>query len=452
MEIRNEEEKLGFFIADHIGVGLFRNNLSTGRIELFNKAFVKMFGFGNKNKTKGIVFGKLFRTARKSEEFLNKVRRKKHVNFYEVQLKKSTGGYFWAAITASLIKFKNVFYIEGMIEDISKHKQYEDKLEFERQLFQQLLDTIPDAIYFKDRCNRIIRVNKFYAQGFKMSQEKIIGKTDFDFFPRQQAQLMFRDDNYVLRTGKPIVGKLEKTLLPNGTWNRVVTTKIPMYDRKGKIIGTMGITRDITNISRIEEEKLEMVTNAVMALSRALEVKDPYTFGHANRVGIIAERIARELNWSDDEILGIKISAQLHDIGKIAVPSEILTKPGFLSELEYKVVQEHVQKCYDIVKDIKYPFPLAETIYQHHERLDGSGYPRRLTDKKIIPQARLLAICDVLEAMTFHRPYRQALGIVNALEELKQGADKKYDGKLVKIVIKLIKKDNGNIFWLNSSN
>ena len=450
--INSHKDKLGFFIADHIGVGLFRYNITTGKIELFNTALVKMLGFRTKNEIAHLSLVNIFKIAKEAKDFLKNIQENKRINFYEVQLKRKDGKYFWSAVTATLIKFKNTLYVEGMIEDITKHKQYEDRLDLERQLFQNLLDNIPDAVYFKDRKNRVVRVNKFYAQGFKMKKEEIIGKTDFDFFSRKQAQQMFKDDNYVLSTGKPIVGKIEKTLLPNKTWNKVITTKIAMHDRKGKIIGTMGITRDITNISRIEEEKLEMVTNAVMALSRALEMKDPYTYGHANRVSFIAEKMAKELKWPEGDVLGIKMSAQLHDIGKIAVPSEILAKPGLLSELEYNVVKEHVQKCYDIIKDIKYPFPLAETIYQHHERLDGSGYPKGLTKREIIPQARLLAVCDVLEAMTFHRPYRAALGVKRALEELENGKDRKYDGKLVKVVYKLLKKNKGNPFWLNSSN
>jgi len=451
-EIKSHKDKLGFFIADHIGVGLFRYNLTSGKIELFNAALAKMLGFKSKREISQLPFKNIFKIENDAGDFLEKIKKNKNMNFYEVQLKRKDGKHFWSAITATLIEFKNKFYIEGMVEDITKHKQYEDRLDFERQLFQSLLDNIPDAVYFKDRNNRVVRVNKFYAQGFKMSKEGVIGKTDFDFFPRKQAQQMFKDDNYILNTGKPIVGKIENTLLPNGTWNTVITTKIPMHDKKGKIIGTMGITRDITNISRIEEEKLEMVSNAVMALARALEMKDPYTYGHANRVSLIAEKIAKELKWPEEEVLGIKMSAQLHDIGKIAVPSEILVKPGTLSELEYNVVKEHVQKCYDIIKDIKYPFPLAETIYQHHERLDGSGYPKGLTWKEIIPQARLLAICDVLEAMTFHRPYRAALGVKCALEELEKGKDRKYDGKLIKVVYRLLKKNKGNPFWATSSN
>ena len=179
----------------------------------------------------------------------------------------------------------------------SKIKELEQKLAFERELFQDLLDNLPDAVYFKDTKNRLIRVNRFYAEGFKMRPEDIIGKTDFDFFPKGQAQKMFEDDTYVLKSGKPIIGKIERTLLPNGTQNCVTTTKIPRFDKKGGVIGTMGITRDITAYDQLERNRLNIVIMSLKVLDRVLEIRDPYTFGHTRRVSAIAEKIASRLGW-----------------------------------------------------------------------------------------------------------------------------------------------------------
>jgi PAS domain S-box-containing protein/putative nucleotidyltransferase with HDIG domain len=306
---------------------------------------------------------------------------------------------------------------------------------------------MPDAIYFKDRRNRIIKVNKFYAQGFKMKPEDIIGKTDFHFFPNEQAKKMFVDDNYVLKTGKPILGKIERTLLPNGTWNQVITTKIPMYDRSGKIIGTMGITRDMTAYANLEKERLNMAINALSVLVKALEMRDPYTFSHVRHVSSIAEKIAKELGWEENRVLSIRLAGELHDLGKISIPLDILNKPGKLNDIEYRLIQEHVQGCYNLIKDIKFPFAVAQFIYQHHERLDGSGYPQGIKKDQVLPEARVLAVSDVLEAMTYHRPYRQALGIDKAMQELKKGAGIKYDAGIVKVVRKLLKNKGGKVFW-----
>lgn len=340
---------------------------------------------------------------------------------------------------------------------VTKHKKSHEAyrnlkktLSFERDLLQNLLDNIPDAIYFKDDKNRIVRVNRFYADGFKLSPEDIIGKTDFDFFPKEQAQGMFDDDTYILKTGKPIIGKIERTLLPNGTYNCVTTTKIPIKNKKNKVVGTMGVTRDITAYDNTERTNLDMIMNSLKVLDKILETKDPYTFGHTRRVSIIAERIAKELGWEKNRVLELKMSAELHDIGKILIPLEILNKPGKLSDLEYKLVQEHVQQSYDMLIPYSFPSQLPEAIYQHHERLDGNGYPRGLTEDKILPEAKILAICDVLESMISHRPYRQALGIDVTLQELRDNAGNKYDKDIVNVVLKIINENNNKPFWLNS--
>ena len=163
---------------------------------------------------------------------------------------------------------------------------------------------------------------------------------------------------------------------------------------------------------------------------------------------MIAEKIAKELGWDDNRILELRMSAELHDIGKILIPLEILNKPGKLSDLEFKMIQEHVKKCYEMLKPHSFPFPLPESIYQHHERLDGNGYPRGLSKDKIIPEARILAVSDVLEAMTNHRPYRAALGLKKAIKELKDNAGSKYDKDIVATTIKILEENGNKPFWI----
>ena len=450
MKDDNSSENTGQFIIDHIGVGLFRYDIRSNGFVFVNKAFKDILRYPAGVNFSKVKFASLFKDKKEPGAFFRFLRLKRSIKFYKAKLKRRDRKCAIVDISASIILDKDKrSYIEGIIEDATDLAEIKEKWEFEKNMLESLLDNIPDAVYFKDRNSRLIRVNKFYADGLKMQKEKIIGKTDFDFFPKDQAKMMFDDDNHVLRTGKPIIGKIEKTLLPNGTWNQVVTTKIPLQGSKGAIIGTMGITRDITAFSSLEEEKLQMSMEAIKAISRIHELRDPYTSNHSNRVSIMSEIIAKELGWSEKDILGMKIVGQLHDIGKIVVPAEILSKPGALSDLEYMIVKQHVQHCYSIVKNLKYPFPLAEAIYQHHERLDGLGYPRGLKANKIIPAARILAVCDVLEAMTYRRPYREALGMKFAIRELKSEAGRKYDRKIMNVVLRLIKKNKGKPFWEN---
>jgi len=439
---------LNISTAENLGIGLFKYQLTLPqRFIITNSALAQMLGYVSKIDFKRVKLEDLFSRPYEKEKFLQLLKDEGKVKFFEAVFKSKDGKPVWVAITASrVLTDDKKECLEGIIENITKHKEMEEKLELERDFMQGLQDNIPDAIYFKDRQNRIVKVNKFYAEGMKFKYEDIIGKTDFDFFPREQAQKMFDDDNLVL-SGKPIIGKIERTLLPSGSWNQVITTKIPMYDRSGNIIGTMGITRDMTAYANLERERLGMLINTLMVLGKALEMRDPYTFSHNCNVADIAEKIAKALEWDENRILGIKLAGELHDLGKISIPLDILNKPGRLSDLEYKLIQEHVVKCYDPFKDIKFPFSLADMVYQHHERLDGTGYPRGLKGDDILLEARILAVSDVLEAMTSHRPYREALGLDKALDELQKWSGPKYDPKIVEVVVHLVS-DNGNkIFW-----
>ena len=436
-------------LFEHIGVGVFKYQLGTKEGFVYsNRALSKILGFSDKRELEGVKFEKLIINKGDREEFFKRLKRDGKVEMFETTCQSRRNKVIWVIISAQRVKDKKKsIYIEGVLQDVTKYKGANEKLENEHDSLQTILDSIPDAIYFKDRQNRITRVNKFYAKGFGGKLEKIIGKTDFDFFPEDQAREMFCDDQQVLKTGKPIVGKIERTLLPDGTWNQVITTKVPIYNNKGKIAGTMGITRDMTSHANAERDRYTMVLNALMVLSKALEMRDPYTQSHARDVGIIAQRIGKELKMSSEELMHLKIASELHDLGKIGIPLDILIKPGKLSDLEYSLIKEHTNNCYNLIKNINFPFPLADIVYQHHERIDGSGYPRGLKGKEIMLEAKILSVSDVLEAMTAHRPYRAALGINRAIKELKAGSGTKYDSNIVNIVLKIIRKSDKVVFW-----
>ncbi len=438
--------------ADNLGIGLFKYALvPEEKFIITNSTLAQMLGYSSKDELSEVRFADLFANPKDKEDFVSVLESKGKIKFFEALFKDKSGKNVWVAITASKVISENKKeYLEGIIENISAHKETEEKLALEKEFLQSLLDNMPDAIYFKDCSNRIIKVNKFYAKGVGMEPESIVGKTDFDFFPADQAQKMLDDDNYVLNTGKPIAGKIERTILRNGTWNQVITTKIPMYDQAGKIIGTMGITRDMTAYANLERERLAMLINGLEVLGKALQMRDPYTSLHNRNVSIIAEKIGRAFGWDDNRVLGIKLAGELHDLGKISIPLDILNKPGKLSDLEYRLVQEHVGNCYDLIKDIEFPFSLAETVYQHHERLDGSGYPRKLNNGEVILEARILAVSDVLESMTSYRPYREALGLDKAMQELKQGSGLVYDPLVVEAVFNIIADSDSKVFWVSN--
>jgi len=175
------------------------------------------------------------------------------------------------------------------------------------------------------------------------------------------------------------------------------------------------------------------------AMSITLEMRDPYMAGHHHRVTSLAVAIAREMNLSWEKVEGLRLAGIIHDIGKIAVPIEIMAKPSRLTKTEFQLLKDHPRIGYDIVKDIAFPWPVAHIILQHHERLDGSGYPEGLVGDAILPEARILAVADVVEAVCALRPYRPALGLEKALEEVRKGRGLRYDTRVVDACIKLFR-------------
>ena len=170
---------------------------------------------------------------------------------------------------------------------------------------------------------------------------------------------------------------------------------------------------------------------AIAALAATVEHRDPYTAGHQHRVAELAVAIGRELGLEEDRLEGLRVAGSVHDIGKIYVPAEILARPGRLSANQLELVKDHARVGYDIIKGIDFPWPIAQTIYQHHERLDGSGYPQGIKGDEILLEARILAVADVTEAMSSHRPYRPGLGLEHALDEIEKGSGKLYDPQVV---------------------
>lgn len=177
----------------------------------------------------------------------------------------------------------------------------------------------------------------------------------------------------------------------------------------------------------------------VQALAHTVETRDPYTAGHQQRVADLARTIATEMGLSADRIDGIRMAGVIHDIGKVAVPAEILSKPGRITAHEFGIIKTHSQVGYDILKDIEFPWPVADIVLQHQERIDGSGYPQGLKGDEILVEARILAVADVVEAMSSHRPYRAALGVDKALEEIVKNKGALYDSDVADACVRVFK-------------
>lgn len=179
----------------------------------------------------------------------------------------------------------------------------------------------------------------------------------------------------------------------------------------------------------------------IQAMARTVESKDPYTAGHQRRVADLSVAIAIEMNIPKDQIEGLRMGGMIHDVGKISVPAEILTKPSRLTELEFSLIKTHPRIGYDIIADIEFPWPIAQMVLQHHEKMNGSGYPQGLSGEDILLEARILCVADVTEAMASHRPYRPALGIEKALDEISKNKGIFYDPEVVEALLRLKKSE-----------
>ncbi len=205
----------------------------------------------------------------------------------------------------------------------------------------------------------------------------------------------------------------------------------------------MKLERKVEERTKELSHTLERMTKAmhgtVSAMSKMVEMRDPYTAGHQERVAQLARAIGEELKLSETRLSGLEIAGLLHDVGKINIPAEVLNKPGRLTEIEFQLIKSHSQAGFEILESVDFQWPVAEIVYQHHERLDGSGYPRGLKDGEILLESRILAVADTVEAVASHRPYRHALGMDKALNIVREGKGQLYDSEIVEICIKVIK-------------
>jgi len=219
-----------------------------------------------------------------------------------------------------------------------------------------------------------------------------------------------------------------------------------LRDAEARPVEILAIARDISERKRAQEEAkrsaerlIRAMEHATQAMAIIVEMRDPHTAGHQQRVTQLACAIARQMGLSEEQISGLRLAGLIHDIGKIRVPAEILTNPNGLSEAEFTMIKAHPLLGYEILKGIDFPWPVAQIVLQHHERIDGSGYPSGLSGEDIIMEARILAVADVVEAMASHRPYRAALGINKALQEISQNKGVLYDSKAVNACLTLFR-------------
>ncbi|MGC8874339.1 MAG: HD domain-containing phosphohydrolase [Chloroflexia bacterium] len=327
-------------------------------------------------------------------------------------------------------------------------RQAEAALREAEARYRTLFEGIPVGLYRCTPDGRILEVNAALAQmlGFPDRESMLEQCRDArDLYLRPQERERWK--TWIERSGliRQYVTQWRRV---DGSVIWVRESARAVRDGTGRTLYYDGAVEDITALVLAEEERqraLErlrrVVEGTVRALAATAEHRDPYTAGHQRRVARLAAAIAREMGLSPEQIEGIEVAGIVHDIGKSTVPTEILSKPGRLSPEEMALVRLHPRASFEILRTIEFPWPVALVALQHHERLDGSGYPQGLGGEQILLEARILAVADVVEAMSSHRPYRPALGLDRALEEVRQGRGVLFDARAVDACMRVFATD-----------
>lgn len=304
-------------------------------------------------------------------------------------------------------------------------------------LLNEIFNTAADGMCLIDKEFNIFAINRTLAEMFSLDKVEIIGKKCYEVLTGSSCKTERCCLVRILNGEKRIEFETEKAHR-DGSKILCIVSANPFFGPDGELIG---IVEDLKDISRLKEAETKLqqsfkklrnaLEGTIHAMSLAIEMRDPYTAGHQKRVTDLAVAIARELGLSADKIDGIRMAGLIHDIGKISVPAEILVKPGRITEKEFALIKEHPEVGYNILKEIEFPWPVAKIVMQHHERMNGSGYPQGLRGKYILLEAKILAVADVVESIASFRPYRQALGIRAALKEISDEKETLYDAQVI---------------------
>ncbi|MGB5217174.1 MAG: HD domain-containing phosphohydrolase [Smithella sp.] len=312
--------------------------------------------------------------------------------------------------------------------------------------YRTILENIEDGYYEVDLAGNLTFFNDSLCKIIGYSRDELMGMNNRQFTDQENSKLLFQAFNKVYKTGQATKGFDWQIIRKDGTKRYIEASVSLLKDASNQSVGFRGIIGDITERKQAEarlQQTLESLKKAVgttiQVLVSALEAKDPYTAGHQSQVASLACTIAAEMGLDQDTIEGIRLAGVIHDIGKLAVPAEILTKPTRLSELEFSLIKQHPESGCEMLKHVESPWPIAQIVYQHHERINGTGYPRNLQGNEILLEARIMAVADVVDAMASHRPYRASLGKEAALAEIEKHRGTLYDSAVVDTCLKLFR-------------
>jgi PAS domain S-box-containing protein len=455
-EILKERETQYRLLADHMKDALWLMDMDL-RWQYISPSTEKILGY-TVNEIKQMPLDKILTPAsyQKAMDFystnLSKIRSSPRSysvgNLLEIECCCKDGHTIWVEIMFSFLRDEKgePSSILGEGRDITERKRIEEKLHFESKKFQNFVDHSLDILVLQNLEGIVTYINPTVEKVLGYKPEERIGRSGLELVhPDDVNSLVEAFLPLYINPNTPPVHLEYRLRHKNGTYRTVESVGSNLV-KDNVIESVINNYRDITRRKQVEEELKQTLENlrksynvAIQILASAIEIKDPYTAGHQTKSADIAEAIALEMELANDKIEGVRMAASIHDIGKLSVPAEILSKPIKLTDIEFSLIKEHSRNGYDMLKGVESPWPLAKIVHQHHERINGTGYPGKLKGNDIIIEARILAVADVVEAMASHRPYRASLGIDVALEEIEKNKGILYDENVVDACLRLFR-------------
>jgi len=333
-------------------------------------------------------------------------------------------------------------YFASVSLDITERKVMEEN-------YRSIFDNAREGIFRTTPEGRFVLANRAMARilGYDSSEALIDGITDIPgqlyIHPEERSQTLefLEREGYVKNAEVQWKRKDGATIWVHRTMRAV-------RDEKGKILYLEGLVTDITDRKKSVDQLRKALVDTIQAIASIVESRDPYTAGHQRRVADLAAAIAAEMGLSAELIEGLRMAGVIHDIGKVSVPSDLLNMPRKLTDIEFSLIKTHAKSGYEMVKDIEFPWPIARMILEHHERINGSGYPNGLTGDKLLLESRILAVADVVEAMATHRPYRAALSLDVAMDEITKNRGVIYDPDAVDACLRLFREKGYKIIQM----
>ena len=431
-------------ILENFQDAYFRTDTS-GRFVLLSPSAPRQYSYASVEEMMGQPADTLYGDTADRDTVLEEIRRDGRVRDRVGRGRKKDGSLFWVSLNAQCYYDDKgrIAGTEGAARDITEREMAKEALQESESKFRNVFQHSRDAIVVNRDGLHVFENQAYLSLYGYASAEELEGRPVLDLVaPSHRGQIA---EFVRLRSaGRPAQGFFESRGLRKDGSEFDTEIQASTFELQGRI-HTLAVIRDVSERKKAEARLLksdrelrEAFQSSIRALSSAIEMRDPYTAGHQERVTRLSAAIAREMGLDDDKVEGIRIAGMVHDIGKLSIPAEILSKPTKLSPAEYGLIQSHPQSGYTILETIPFPWPIAPIVLQHHERMDGSGYPNKLAGEAILIEARIIAVADVVEAMSSHRPYRPALGSTEALDEIKRKKGVWFDAAVVDACVRVM--------------